>query len=74
VIDAVVPDIVAVPIVGAPGAENVLIPQLLALALPVPAEFVAFTENVYPVPVVSPDTTIGEDVLDDETPVFDVAV
>jgi hypothetical protein len=29
---------------------------------------------VYPVPVDKPETTIGEDVLDDETPVFDVAV
>jgi hypothetical protein len=74
VIDAVVAQTVAVPIVGAPGVENVLIPELDALALPVPAEFVALTENVYPVPVVSPDTTIGEDVFDDETPVFDVAV
>jgi hypothetical protein len=37
---------VAVPIVGAAGAENVLMPELLALALPLPAEFVALTENV----------------------------
>jgi hypothetical protein len=37
---------VAVPIVGAPGTEYVRTAQLFVLALPVPAEFVALTENV----------------------------
>jgi hypothetical protein len=32
-----------------------------ALAEPVPVEFVAVTVNVYAVPLVKPDTVIGED-------------
>jgi hypothetical protein len=35
---------------------------LAALAGPVPVAFVAVTVNVYAVPVVKPETVIGEDV------------
>ena len=49
-VKAIVADValvaVAVPIVGAPGTEYVRTAELHALALPVPAEFVALTENV----------------------------
>ena len=42
-----------------PGGAGVVIELLVALADPVPTEFVAVTVNVYAVPVVNPVTNIG---------------
>jgi hypothetical protein len=58
--DAVVPETVAVPIVGAPGTEAVVILFDTALAPPVPAPLVAVTVNVYAVFAVKPVTLIGD--------------
>jgi hypothetical protein len=52
---------VAVPIVGAPGTLHVVILLLAELAALVPMAFVAVTVNVYAVPVVRPETVIGEE-------------
>jgi hypothetical protein len=72
---AVVPEIVAVPIVGAPGTVNGVALLLAALAEPVPTEFVAVTVNVYAVPLDNPDTLIGDVALVPVIPLgLDVAV
>jgi hypothetical protein len=54
----VVPDLVGVPIVGAPGAVNGVMLLLALLAELVPTELVAVTVNVYAVPRVNPGTLI----------------
>ena len=54
---------VAVTPVGTPGAIGAGVTALDAVeAVPVPAELVAETVNVYPVPLVRPVTVIGEEV------------
>jgi len=50
--------VVAVPIVGAPGTDQVVMELLAEEAAPVPTALVAVTVNVYAVPVVSPVTEI----------------
>jgi hypothetical protein len=56
---AVVPPVVvAVPIVGAPGSVHVVMLFDAELDGPFPATFVAYTVNVYAVPVVNPVTVI----------------
>ena len=56
----VFPVAVAVPIVGAPGTLAVVTLLEAALWPPVPAPFVAVTENVYDVFAAKPVTLIGE--------------
>jgi len=58
---AVVPDLVTVPIVGAPGTVVGVILLLAELDDPVPTPLVATTVNVYDVPAVNPLTVIGLD-------------
>ena len=53
---------VALPIVGAPGADAGVIEFDAADAAPVPALFVAVTVKVYAVPLVNPVTVMGLDV------------
>jgi hypothetical protein len=54
---------VALSPVGAPGAIAAGVTKDEALeAAPVPTAFVAFTVNVYAVPLVSPVTVIGDEV------------
>jgi len=55
------PQRLAVPIVGAPGTVYGVTEQLAVLHEPVPLALAAFTLNVYAVPLVNPDTTIGAD-------------
>jgi hypothetical protein len=50
-----------VPIVGAPGTDQVVILLLAALLAEFPAPFVAYTVNVYAVPDVKPLTVIVPD-------------
>ena len=52
---------VAVPIVGAPGTVAGMKLFDAADAAPVPTAFVAVTVQVYVLPLVRPDTTIGLD-------------
>jgi hypothetical protein len=54
----VAPVAVAVPIVGAPGTDQVVILLLAELAELVPYAFVAVTVKVYETPVVNPLTVI----------------
>jgi hypothetical protein len=58
--DAVVPETVAIPIVGAPGISAVVILLETALGALVPAPFVAVTEKVNDVLAVKPVTLIGD--------------
>jgi len=58
---AVVPDLVTVPIVGAPGTVVGVTLLLAELDDPVPTPLVATTVNVYAVPAVNPLTVIGLD-------------
>jgi hypothetical protein len=51
---------VAVPIVGTPGTVAGVTEFDAAEAVLVPAVFVAFTVKVYAVPLVSPETVIGD--------------
>jgi len=51
---------VAVPIVGAPGTVNGMTPLLVELRSLLPAALVAYTVNVYPVPLLNPVIVIGE--------------
>jgi hypothetical protein len=51
---------VAVPIVGAPGTLAVVMLFEATLDAPIPAPFVACTENVYEVPPAKPVTLIGD--------------
>ena len=53
---------VALPIVGAPGADAGVTEFDAADAAPVPALFVAVTVKVYAVPLVNPVTVMGLDV------------
>jgi hypothetical protein len=55
-----VPEIVAVPIVGAEGVVAVVTLLDAALFAPIPAPFVACTENVYDVFAAKPVTLIGD--------------
>jgi hypothetical protein len=55
----VVPDLVTVPIVGAPGIVVGVMLLLAELEEPAPTLFVADTVNVYAVPAVNPITVIG---------------
>ena len=52
---------VAVPMVGAPGTVNGVALLEGPDAAPVPAALVALTVQVYPVPLVRPVTTTGDD-------------
>jgi hypothetical protein len=73
--DAVVPETVAVPIVGAPGVVAVVTVFDAALSAPVPAPLIAWTWNVYDVFAVKPVTLIGDDALVPVIlPGFDVAM
>jgi hypothetical protein len=69
-IAAELPDNVAVPIVGAPGAVAGVILLLTLLAELVPTELVATTLNVYAVPRVSPGTLIVPEPACDNVPVM----
>jgi hypothetical protein len=62
--DAVVPETVAVPIVGVPGTLAVVTLFDAALEPPVPAPLVAATVNVYTVFAVKPVTLTGDVVLE----------
>jgi hypothetical protein len=63
------PVAVAVPIVGAPGTVNVVTELLAAEAALLPAALVAYTVNVYAVPVVKPETVIVPEPDCDTVPV-----
>jgi hypothetical protein len=52
---------VAVPTVGAPGTVATVTGFDAADAGPVPTAFVAVTVKVYAVPLVRPETTMGEE-------------
>ena len=67
---AEVPDNVAVPIVGAPGAVNGVILLLAELDALAPTALVAVTVNVYAVPRVNPGTLIVPDPACDNVPVI----
>jgi hypothetical protein len=56
---ASLPDLVAVPIVGAAGTVYGVAELLAELAALVPASLVAVIVNVYAVPLVNPVTVIG---------------
>jgi hypothetical protein len=63
------PVVVAVPIVGAPGTDHVVMLLDAAELAPVPTLFVALTTNVYAVPVVRPVTVIVPEPACESVPV-----
>jgi hypothetical protein len=66
---------VAVPIVGASGTLTGVTELLATEAVLVPTAFVAFTENVYAVPLLNPVTVIGDDPpYATKPPTFEVTV